>query len=112
MVLTARAVEAATAEPSEKPVAAIPAAICALVASLAVVSLKHPHLQNEQRIVITGNNIPAAPEETGRNPQYAEVEGQMELAAETPAAPTANAPLAGGFVLEKRALKSAAKVAS
>jgi Ca-activated chloride channel family protein len=36
----------------------------------------------------------------------------MELAAETPAAPTANAPLAGGFVLEKRALKSAAKVAS
>ncbi len=81
-------------------------AICALVASVAVVSLKRPHFQDEQRI-----NIPAA-EEVGPNPQANEVEGQMELAAETPAAPTANAPLAGGFVLEKRALKSAAKVAS
>ena len=81
-------------------------AICALVASVAVVSLKRPHFQDEQRI-----NIPAA-EEVGPNPQTNEVEGQMELAAETPAAPTANAPLAGGFVLEKRALKSAAKVAS
>src|SRR5438552_7234803 len=81
-------------------------AVCALVASLAVVSLKRPHFQSEQRI-----NIPAA-EEVGPNPQANEVEGQMELAAETPAAPTANAHLAGGFVLEKRALKSAAKVAS
>src|SRR5437762_4428413 len=81
-------------------------AICALVASVAVVSLRRPHFQDEQRI-----NIPAA-EEVGPNPQANEVEGQMELAAETPAAPTANAPLAGGFVLEKRALKSAAKVAS
>jgi Ca-activated chloride channel family protein len=86
-------------------------AICALVASVAVVSLKRPHFQDEQRIIVTGNNIPATGE-VGPNPQANEVEGQMELAAETPAAPTANAPLAGGFVLEKRALKSAAKVAS
>ena len=87
-------------------------AICALVASLAVVSLKHPHLQNEQRIVVTGNNIPAAPEETGRNPQYAEVEGQMEFAPGTPAAPATGPSSAGGFVLEKRALKSATKIES
>ena len=87
-------------------------AICALVASLAVVSLKHPHLQNEQRIVVSGNNTLAAPEETGRNPQYAEVEGQMEFAPGTPAPPATGPSSAGGFVLEKRALKSATKVES
>jgi len=87
-------------------------AICALVASIAVVSLKRPHFQNEQRIVVTGNNIPAAPEETRRNPQFAEVEGQMEFAPGTPAAPATGASSAGGFVLAKRALKSATKVAS
>src|SRR5436305_12354127 len=53
-------------------------AVCALVASIAVVSLKRPHFQNEQRIVVTGNNIPAAPEETRRNPQFAEVERSEE----------------------------------
>jgi hypothetical protein len=44
------------------------------------------------------------------NPQFAEVEGQMEFGQE-PGGSTANAPLAGGFVLEKP-LKSAAKVAA
>jgi Ca-activated chloride channel family protein len=87
-------------------------AICALVASVAVVSLKRPYFQNEQRVVVTGNNIPAAPEETGRNPQFAEVEGQMEFAPGTPAAPATGASSAGGFVFAKRALKSATKVAS
>src|SRR5437762_13121503 len=55
-------------------------AICALVASLAVVSLKHPHLQIEQSKDGSGNNNLATPEETGRNRQYDEVEEQRQYA--------------------------------
>ena len=79
-------------------------AICAVVASLAVFSLKRGHLKSDERVVITGSNVPTA-EEVGPNPTSTEIEGQMELAQEAPAPPlpATSAPITRGFAPTKAA---------